>query len=93
MGSIASFDQVANLPSLTSFFSLNGLLDFSIGNFITINADFDFKKLGNEIIIVATDVNASLTLGSFSVAITNGTLALAIAVTCALMPSGKRNTG
>ncbi|MET0263637.1 MAG: hypothetical protein ABW223_12110, partial [Rariglobus sp.] len=67
-----------SLPGLTNFFGLSGILNFSIGDFVTFGGNFKFKKIGDEIVIVATQVTAALTLGDFNVALSAGTLALLV---------------
>ncbi|HEY9248054.1 MAG TPA: hypothetical protein VIO38_02935, partial [Rariglobus sp.] len=78
--SLPSFDLNLNfsLPEFHNFISLSGLLDFKIGDFITFSGTFKFKRVGDEIIIVATAVSGSLALGDFSVGITDGALGLVI---------------
>src|SRR5258708_25576 len=66
------------LPNFQNFLSLAGLLDFDLGSFIRLRANFKFARLGDEIVVVADTVGASLDLGSFHLGLTNGTLGLLI---------------
>ncbi len=59
-----------------NFLALSGTLDLSLDNFITISGGFGFIRNGDEIRVAAESVQATMGVGTFSVGLTGGKLAL-----------------
>lgn len=73
----AAIDSVVlDFTSAQNFLSLSGTLDLNLAGLATVSGRFGFQKNGSEIRVVAEDVVASLTAGSFSVGLTGGKLVL-----------------